>query len=1630
MIEELRNPNCELCELCTTSKAKDKHLVCLMGKGKESSPIVFVGEALGYSEIIQETPFVGDAGHVLNLAIQEAGYDRDEVFATNAVKCLRGKTRILLEDGSYETISKLVTSEYSGKVASISASGELVYSNVTAWHRSPLAGRKVLKLTFPFSKNNPKGVASAELTEDHEVLTTNGWRKSGELDGSDLVDAGLRITELERDLIVGSLLGDACIPKRAHNFQVSHSYKYKEYSDLKFQLLHRFNPRTRDLIAKASNKKSYKVRRVYTLFSPVFDYYRYKFYTDKKLVPEDLELTPRALAFWFMDDGYTKIKSENVGLSEIATCAFSDTDLDLLITKIKALGITQCYKRAGRLYFGSQGSKELSKLISPYVIPTFRYKLHPHFSNINLYDAEALFDSGSMVSVYGQPIVTEVKMPVHEKTVYCIDVEDTHNFISRAGVLHNCRPPENRTPKSKEIKSCRPYLEAELKELKPKIICVLGATALESVLKIKGITKYRGQIIWSEEFNCNVIPAFHPAFVLRNNDCEEVFHRDIKKALDTAFSKETKVQQNSKNYFVVTTIKEFRKVRKFLLTKDELAVDTETFKGDPIEGEILCIPISWEVGCSVTIPLCGKGMVPIWEPSEQIEIKEGLEEILYTKKLIFQNGKYDMQFFIMAGFDKDKLFNSWVRDTMLMHHLLDENSKHGLDELSLKYTDLGAYYQDLDEMKEVILKDLNKGKKNKILKENFTYDLFPTELLYRYANDDANATKILDGIFSEELKKYPRLELLLTELTMPLAKILTEMEMTGINIDQERLDRNIEVLSKRLTEVEESLHKNEHVMKCEKFFIKQARKELKEHYEGLKTKRLPWEEYEQKYIIPEDYKFNFSSSKQLKTLFYDELQLDEIVNPKTQRPTLDRKALEVYAEEHPFCNELLEYRNLQQFLSTFLVGVKERLGADGRLRTSFLQHGTVTGRLSCLREGTRIMTNRGFIPIEAIKVGDCVITQFGYKRVLNTFSKKSKIVEIVCDGKSTFCSPEHPFLTNSGNFIEAGKLKKGNILCGSHTAFPSMAPAVDKEAELLGYALGDGHVREGYKNKPDVVMLALALKDLDLYDYFKVIVANLYKKELKLLRTKTCYDMRIYSVDVAKHFVEKGLAVYSHKAEIPKWLYDSEPYVIASFLRGLFEADGCITNHADSVSVGGGRGAIRTSVLTYSSVSRKLIYQICELLSIFGIRTSTRYYKYGQVLSKRGLWVLNIKGSVSKSNFLKYIGFLSKRKKKYYEKSIVNISNKKDNFDRFIIPENFKFTSSVGSIIKQKGLSRKVVQEFVDNRIVVLSQLLENFVDGNQYHVPIDKIKRFNKIENVYDIEVEDCHEYLVNTLICHNSRNPNFQNIPKQKKGDVDPMLVRECYIPTEGWKLVEADFAQLEWRIFADASKDPLMHKAIVEGLDIHRKVASVVYQCTEEEVTKDQRARTKNTVFGLLYGESVWALSKRLKMSEEEAQSISDIFFSMFPDAFKVIEYYRGLARKNGYVENYFGRRRRFPILQASYHEAKKKEWNEALRQAFNFRIQGTAGDITSFAMIRLHKKIKKLGIQANMLIQIHDAIVFDVKNEDLDKLCRLIKKEMPRPVAGMIVPLEVEIECGDRWSELKHWEDPEENRDEVA
>ena len=241
-------------------------------------------------------------------------------------------------------------------------------------------------------------------------------------------------------------------------------------------------------------------------------------------------LNARMLAFWFMDDGYTRIRQGGRRpLAEIATNAFSDGDLQVLILALQRLGLPAKASRS-RLYFNVPTTERLSELIAPYVPASMRYKLHPDVEARVPFDPTRL-DHGPTTVLYDEVEVEDVTdHKRNDTTFFCIDVEQTHNFVTAGGVVHNCRPPGNRDPQPVEIENCREYLYRQVELIQPKVICTLGNFSTKLLRgDPTGITRLHGQpeVLAIGRRTVRLYPIFHPAAALYTPTMLETLRTDF-----------------------------------------------------------------------------------------------------------------------------------------------------------------------------------------------------------------------------------------------------------------------------------------------------------------------------------------------------------------------------------------------------------------------------------------------------------------------------------------------------------------------------------------------------------------------------------------------------------------------------------------------------------------------------------------------------------------------------------------------------------------------------------------------------------------------------------------------------------------------------------------------------------------------------------------------------------------------------------------------------------------------------------------------------------------------------------------------------------------------------------------------
>ena len=257
------------------------------------------------------------------------------------------------------------------------------------------------------------------------------------------------------------------------------------------------------------------------------------------------------------------------------------------------------------------------------------------------------------------------------------------------------------------------------------------------------------------------------------------------------------------------------------------------------------------------------------------------------------------------------------------------------------------------------------------------------------------------------------------------------------------------------------------------------------------------------------------------------------------------------------------------------------------------------------------------------------------------------------------------------------------------------------------------------------------------------------------------------------------------------------------------------------------------------------------------------------------------------------------------------------------------------------------------------------------------------------------------------SSSNPNLQNLPiRSERGQ----LIRQAVIPDDGCLFLSADYSQIELRLMAHFSQDPHLVEAFRSGQDIHAATAAKIFNVPIDQVTKEQRRQAKTANFGIIYGISAFGLAQQLDCSRSEAKALIDGYFAAFPGVIDYIERQKELARQQGYAVTLFGRKRYLPDIVS--HNATVRSFAE--RNAVNSPIQGTAADIIKMAMVTIHHRLKEEGLKAQMIMQVHDELNFNVPVSEVDRVKEIVVSEMQN-VVHLTVPLIADCGVGKNWLE---------------
>jgi len=335
-------------------------------------------------------------------------------------------------------------------------------------------------------------------------------------------------------------------------------------------------------------------------------------------------------------------------------------------------------------------------------------------------------------------------------------------------------------------------------------------------------------------------------------------------------------------------------------------------------------------------------------------------------------------------------------------------------------------------------------------------------------------------------------------------------------------------------------------------------------------------------------------------------------------------------------------------------------------------------------------------------------------------------------------------------------------------------------------------------------------------------------------------------------------------------------------------------------------------------------------------------------------------------------------------------------FERMNLPEIKRTKTGLStdeSVLEELSGQHEIARLLLRHR--KLSKLKSTYVDA---------------LPQMINIKTGKIHTFFNQTITTTgrlSSSNPNLQNIPiKEKEG----RAIRRAFIPGNGWLLVSADYSQIELRILASLSKDPVLIQTFRNDGDIHRETASILFGVKHEKVEDYQRARAKTINFSIIYGISPFGLSKRLGVSQAEASRFIDMYFERYRGVKSYFEEVVKKVKEKGYVETLLGRRRYIPEINSENQTL----FLAARRIAINTPVQGTAADLIKKAMVDIDRKVSEMDMKSKMIIQVHDELVFECPPEEFELLSDLVREKMEHALKFEI-PLKVNISSGNNWEE---------------
>jgi DNA polymerase-1 len=474
--------------------------------------------------------------------------------------------------------------------------------------------------------------------------------------------------------------------------------------------------------------------------------------------------------------------------------------------------------------------------------------------------------------------------------------------------VYHVRPPENRVPTMSEIVGDASYLIREIREVQPKIIVLLGATALKVFLDKAGITRLRGSIFSSEDFNCKLVPTYHPSYILRNpgdTRLKDQFVKDLRMIKLMLEGKSLETKRLPTDYQLVKTLEDLDAALAELRAAETVDFDLETTGLDVDKHRIISIGFSPAERVAYVVPIFVDGKE--WWSERQADVMQEIKTFFESDVSKSAHlGAFDIPFLRAIGIQ----VKNFAYDTIIMHHLLNENARsHGLKELALEFTDLGMYNAEIEEWKTKLVIEGDKT----YAKKTVDFAKIPFDVLWPYAAADVDATGRLRRLFLKELDTQ-NLMPVFRRIMMPVQNTLIDVEWAGVKIDIERLHATRQEYQSYAEDID---------------------KQLQAHPVTAQAK-----------VMLELDEINYSSPVQLRKILFNILKLRPVKKTKTGNASTDEITLKELAGVHEIPRMITEKRSYEHLVSAYGENFEAFIRKDGRIHSKFLLYGTEIHRLA------------------------------------------------------------------------------------------------------------------------------------------------------------------------------------------------------------------------------------------------------------------------------------------------------------------------------------------------------------------------------------------------------------------------------------------------------------------------------------------------------------------------------------------------------------------------------------------------------------------------------------------------------------------------------------------------------------